>query len=208
MSESHVSFNDDSEKERRSYFRIEECVYIEYRPVTTDELAQIKNHSGKLKPKKDEFSVKLEQLDRELSPMLAIFRRENPGLTQYLEVLNKKIDVITSHLVFDQFKKSAEDKTIITTTRTIDISEGGVSFNRPEPYGIGEYFHIKLVVVDARFGIDTYGQVIHCHLEDSDEDRRVFRIGVEFPVLYESDRKLLMRYILDRQRELIRKRKS
>jgi len=206
VSESNIP--SDDEQERRSYYRIEECVYIEYRPVTTDELAQLKNHNGKFKPKKDAFSVELEQFNRELSPMLTTLRRENPSLAQYLEVINKKIDVIASHLVFDQFKKSAEDKTIITTTRTIDISEGGVSFNRPEPYGIGEYFHIKLVIVDARFGIDTYGRVIHCSLESSEGDRRVFRVGVEFPVLYESDRKLLMRYILDRQREKIRKLKN
>jgi len=192
--------------ERRNFFRLDDRSYLEYRCLTEQELGAIGQSLDKIQPPKDGFNSELEQVNRSLAPLLATLRNEVPGIVQCLEVLNRKIDIIAGLVLFERLKNESGDACVITTTSTIDLSEGGASFETEENIAVGTQIYLKMMVLGARFGIETYAVVVHQVAQKSTNGQTRYRLGIEFPMIAEPDRKLLARYILDRQREQICRR--
>jgi len=199
-------------RERRNFFRLQDSVYIEYRQATEAEVK--KDLKGeKNAPKADDVSFQLDAVSKQISPLLADLKSTSSAVYPVLELLNRKVDLISSMLFFDHFVNTEEGSGSLSTS-TVDISEGGVSFDSQTPFKHGTYVYVRLVIVGFRYGLETFGKVRHCgdlskeKGADGETPNARFRIGLEFPHLSEYDRKQLTRYIFDRQRELIRNKRK
>ncbi|MDH5259523.1 MAG: hypothetical protein OEX07_16025, partial [Gammaproteobacteria bacterium] len=60
-------------------------------------------------------------------------------------------------------------------------------------------------IIGYRLGMETFGKVVRCEPLKKEAG---FFVGVELPYLKELDRKNLTRFIFDKQREQLRKRKE
>lgn len=190
------------DKERRTHFRLPNNVLIEYRLVNDEELRQFLSDEGNIRTDEIDLTYQLDQISRQLTPLLINIRQESPAVSQYLDLLNKKVDMLASMLSFEKFKMDA-DQGIFEITETLDISEGGLSFYSRNQFSLDDILYCKLAIVGYRLGMETYGKVVRCA---ADENSDGYSIGLELPYLKELDKKNLTRYIFDKQREQLRQR--
>lgn len=190
------------DSDRRNYFRLEDKVYIEYALVNQVQAAEFTQQQVNQPQARDDDNLYLDALTRQITTLTTSLRGESSVTVQAVELLNRKIDYIAGILFFDKFRTSSGDGKGVRTS-TVDISEGGMSFNARNPLDMNQYMRLRVVIVSARLGIETVGKVVSCH-EKQHKDMHYYRIGVEFPKLHEADRRALARYIMDKQREQIR----
>lgn len=188
--------------ERRTYFRLPNKVLIEYQSATEEELKQFLSDEGNIRRDEIDIGYQLDQISRKMSPLLINIRQESSAVGQYLELLNDKVDILGSMLSFEKFNMDAAQG-LFEVTETVDISEGGLSFYTRNNIPIGTVLYCKLAIVGYRLGMETYGRVVR--VIESKKGKK-FSIGLELPYLKELDKKNLTRYILDKQREQLRKR--
>ena len=187
---------------RRSFYRLQDRIYIEFLPISKEKADSILLSGKAISPKQDVDSMYIESLNRQMGSLMATVRSDHPGVAQYLEVMNKKVDFVAGMLFFERFKSTVGHSKSIRTN-TVDISEGGLSFNSKVSYTNDTYFQMKIIIVNARIGIECVACVVSSMVKKRG-DLEYYRIGVQFPQLPEEDRRSLTRYIMERQRENIR----
>ena len=190
------------ESERRTHFRLPNNVLIEYHSADEEELRQFLSDEGNIRTDEIDLTYQLDQISRQLTPLLINIRQDAPAVAQYLDLLNKKVDMIASMLSFEKFKMDA-DQGIFEVTETLDISEGGLGFYSRNCFSEGDILYCKLAIVGYRLGMETYGKVVRCVKDEASDG---YNIGLELPYLKELDKKNLTRYIFDKQREQLRQR--
>lgn len=199
MSSGHT----DKSSERRNYFRLQNSVLIEFREASQQEVDNFLSDETDIKAEPLDVTYELDQISRQLSTLIQNVRQESAPISQYLELLNKKVDYLGSMITFEKIRNSAMDGKL-EQTETLDISEGGMSFLSTHPVEVGAYIYCKIAIMGYRLGMETFGRVIRSTM--AEENSRLYRIGVEFPFLRELDKKNLTRYIFDKQREQLRLR--
>ena len=188
--------------ERRTYFRLPNNVLIEYHASNEEELRQFLSDEGSIRRDEIDLGYQLDQISRQLTPLLISIRQESSAVSQYLELLNNKVDTLASMLSFEKFNMDAA-RGLFEVTETLDISEGGLSFYSRHNLPIGAILFCKLAIVGYRLGMETYGKVVRVIADDKSDG---YCIGLELPYLKELDKKNLNRYIIDKQREQLRQR--
>jgi len=196
--------NDASSNERRTHFRLSNNVLIEYHSADEEQLHQFLSGGENIRTDEIDLSYQLDQISRQLTPLLINVRQESSAVAQYLELLNNKVDMLASMLSFEKFKMDAAQG-VFETTETMDISEGGLSFYSRHSLSIGDILYCKLAIVGYRLGMETYGKVVRSEVDEKSDG---YFIGLELPYLKELDKKNLTRYIFDKQREQLRERQE
>lgn len=191
---------------RRSFFRLHDRIYVEYRAVSKEEVDKALAGRTPSTPPRDDFNHQLDLLSTQLHTLTSSIRSEDPAIAQYLEVLNRKVDLLAGVVFFDRFRNVPGDGKRIRTT-TVDISEGGISFNSRTPRNLGDYLDLRLAIVGARLGLRTFGKVVQC-IEKTHDGTTYHRLGAEFVMMQEYDRRQVARFIMDRQRERIQQEKD
>ncbi len=174
-----------------------------YRKASKEDIQQFLNNEDYIQSDSIDITHQLDQISRQLSPLLINIRRDSPGIAQYVDLLNQKIDLISSIVTFQQFEMDAE-RGVLENAETMDISEGGFSFKSSHELVIGSYLYCKIAIVGYRLGMETFGKVVR--QEPIKNETGKFNVAVELPYLKEIDRKNLTRYILDKQREQLKNR--
>ncbi|HFE39301.1 MAG TPA: PilZ domain-containing protein [Gammaproteobacteria bacterium] len=188
--------------ERRTHFRLPNNVLIEYHVANEEELRQFLSDEGKIRRDEIDLGYQLDQISRQLTPLLISIRQESSAIAQYLELLNNKVDTLASMLSFEKFNMDAAQG-LFEVTETVDISEGGLSFYSRHNLPLGTILFCKLAIVGYRLGMETYGKVVRVIANEKGDG---FCIGLALPYMKELDKKNLNRYIIDKQREQLRKR--
>jgi len=90
-------------------------------------------------------------------------------------------------------------------TKPVDLSEGGMRLNTVEKYEPGDLVEIKLLLGQCPFSaIALYGTVVRVQPLSP----REFEVGITFLEMEEEVHEVLWRYILDRQRGMVRRRQE
>lgn len=118
----------------------------------------------------------------------------NRPLGSYLKAQEEKIELLAKYIV-------SHDKDL-SQKETVTLSEGGLSFYYANALDPGSYLHLIMMLFPTLSSIAAIGVVRTC--EKIDEQPTLYRIGVEFEVLLEKDRKLIVRHIRRRQSQTIR----
>lgn len=121
------------------------------------------------------------------------------NLSDFLEILNCKLDTIISMLTIQQHGFSNLPRV------KINLSGGGLSFATKENLKIGDFLEIKLLLDSPKpVGLILYGEVLRVvKLTDT-----LNEIGIRFIRLSEDLRDLIVRFVLYKEKELVRKRKE
>jgi len=83
------------------------------------------------------------------------------------------------------------------STRTVDISEGGVKLLADEKFGIGALLALKITVPASSAQVELEGEVVWSEeaVGKDDHGKRLFHSGVKFSSIREPDGAHLMDYI-------------
>lgn len=183
--------------EKRQYFRIEQDVIFNFKPVNTDATSHISaeqhfDHAGAL----GLFS-RFQQLDNDSHALLNEIHQQSPLVASYLDILNQKLNLLSQQSLSNE-AVSAYD----SDSGRIDLSQGGLGFNADSPIGIESWLAIKLVFVPSYTGIVAYAQVTRNQLQADGS----YLIGARFHSLNEEQEKTLAKQVM--QAQLLQKRRS
>lgn len=115
-------------------------------------------------------------------------------LTDWLKMLNTKLDTLISMLVLQKEGFSS------LSLADVNISGGGMSFVSREEYGRGEVLELKMMLpLLPPVALYAYGEVVK---EEAEAGSR--RIAVRFIAMDEKIRDEVVRFVFRRQRDLLR----
>ncbi|WP_423203953.1 PilZ domain-containing protein [Pseudomonas kribbensis] len=173
------------EEDRREYYRIEDSIALEIRPLSAAEAAgqEVLQDASPL------FNVlsELHLSEFESQHLLRQINERDRAIAAFLKSQNKRIDLLSQVIALTALGQIGEPQPVI-------ISEGGVDFQNPTPIAAGSRLSVKMVLMPQAHGLLLRARVTHC-----DRKGEGYDIGTEFEHLTEAQRQLLARYILQKQ---------
>lgn len=174
------------EEDRREYYRIEDTIALEIRPLSAPEAAgqEVLQDASPL------FNLlsELHLSEFESQHLLRQISERDRNTANYLKVMNKRIDLLSQVVAQTVLGKFGEPQHVV-------LSEGGIEFEHHLAYPAGSHVAIKLLLMPQALGLLLRAKVTHCEPESFG----TFAIGAEFEALTDAQRQLLARYILQRQ---------
>ncbi len=123
---------------------------------------------------------------------------EDKVLSDWLVMLNTKLEYIINTLQLNREGFSA------MPFQQVNISGGGISFGYPEPVEAGGLLEIKTVLyMPHPISVYLYGEVIASKKRSND-----YRTSVRFVFIDEPVRDEIVRFVFERQREMLRKKRT
>lgn len=173
------------EEDRREYYRIEDMIALEIRPLSALEAAgqEVLQDASPL------FNLlsELHLSEFESQHLLRQISERDRNLAAFLKSQNKRIDLLSQVIAITVLGQIGVPQPVI-------ISEGGIDFQHPTPIAAHARLSIKLVLMPQALGLLLRARVTHC-----DRKGEGFDVGTEFEHLTDAQRQLLARYILQRQ---------
>ncbi|WP_137807656.1 PilZ domain-containing protein [Pseudomonas sp. G(2018)] len=173
------------EEDRREYYRIEDTIALEIRPLSALEAAgqEVLQDASPL------FNVlsELHLSEFESQHLLRQISERDRTLSAFLKSQNKRIDLLSQVIALTVLGQIGEPQPVI-------ISEGGIEFQHPTPIAAGARLSVKLVLMPQALGLLLRARVTHCDRKGDGYD-----VGTEFEHLTDAQRQLLARHILQKQ---------
>lgn len=189
--------------ERRRYFRIEDVVKLSYRSIPREELPELidllNTGAGSSFTVLSSFTAMSQQM---LVPLRRI-EGSMPDVAACIKMLDQKLNILGRAFLLQ------EDDVLSQTTTAVTISAGGISFSGSKAYKEGVVLEIKLLLLPEMTGLMIYGEVVDCiKNEEANSADESYHLRTSFANIREADRDILIRHILKRQGEWLRKRRK
>jgi len=130
---------DNDKDERRGFFRIDDEVYLEYEVVSEDEYSNAKQKLDEVNESTFELRANFATLNHDNNYLLNNIRRNSPEISQYLDLLNQKIDGLSQHLL-ESNTSSSEDNLV-----TVNVSASGIAFNTNENLDKNQAMKLRII---------------------------------------------------------------
>ncbi|PBJ24913.1 PilZ domain protein [Pseudomonas sp. ACN8] len=173
------------EEDRREYYRIEDTIALEIRPLSASEATgqEVLQDASPL------FNLlsELHLSEFESQHLLRQISERDRTTAAFLKSQNKRIDLLGQVVALTVLGQIGEPQPVI-------ISEGGIDFQHPSSLAIGACLSVKLVLMPQALGLLLRARVTHCDRKGDGYD-----IGTEFEHLTDAQRQLLARHILQKQ---------
>ncbi|MND59899.1 PilZ domain protein [compost metagenome] len=178
------------EEDRREYYRIEDTIALEIRPLSATEATgqEVLQDASPL------FNLlsELHLSEFESQHLLRQISERDRNLAAFLKSQNKRIDLLSQVIAITVLGQIGEPQPVI-------ISEGGIDFQHPSPIAAGAHLSVKLVLMPQALGLLLRARVTHCDRKGDGYD-----VGTEFEHLTDAQRQLLARHILQKQAQVRR----
>lgn len=173
------------EEDRREYYRIEDTIALEIRPLSASEATgqEVLQDASPL------FNLlsELHLSEFESQHLLRQINERDRNIAAFLKSQNKRIDLLSQVIAITVLGQIGEPQPVI-------ISEGGIDFQHPSPIAAGAHLSVKLVLMPQALGLLLRARVTHCDRKGDGYD-----VGTEFEHLTDAQRQLLARHILQKQ---------
>ena len=191
------------EPERRQYFRIEDAVRLDYRVLSRAEFEQ-RRHQGRSALAAEEFTAisSLLSISHEMSGVLRKIESEAPDVARYLKALDRKVDLLARSIL------GKDEDLAEAPARAVNLSASGISFDATEPLAVGSLLELKLLLLPDYIGMLIFGEVVGCDPVVAGKPAGGYCTRVNFTQLREEDQDVLIRHVLQRQSEYLRRRRD
>ena len=190
--------NIDNEKnERRGFFRIDDEVHLEYEVVNDDEYNNATQILNEVHDSAFALSANFATLNHDNNYLLNNIRRTSPEVSQYLDLLNQKIDALSQHLLENSVAPT-EDNLV-----SVNISASGIAFNTTENLTKNQAMKLRIILLPEKIGIQAYGRIID---SKPDTENKGFIVSMDFEHIRNDDTELMIKHNLNKQMLELRKR--
>ena len=173
------------EEDRREYYRIEDTIALEIRPLSASEATgqEVLQDASPL------FNLlsELHLSEFESQHLLRQISERDRTTAAFLKSQNKRIDLLSQVIAITALGQIGEPQ-------PVNISEGGIGFQHPSPIATGAHLSVKLVLMPQALGLLLRARVTHC-----DRKGDAYDVGTAFEHLTDAQRQLLARHILQKQ---------
>lgn len=165
--------------ERREYYRIREQIALQ---ISSDE-ADFRSESAL-------FGLlnELYLLEHESQPLLRAISDQQRSLVGYLKITNKRIDLLAQAVAQNLLKDFGPPQ-------QVTLSEGGLSFTGTQHYSSDQVLYLKILLLPQAMPLQLEARVVHCRKKNTGD----YKTAVAFVELDEQQRKILARYIIQKQ---------
>lgn len=192
----------DESSEMRNFFRIDDSVSMSYQQISEQELdGRIGNMEREVE---GNFTVmgSIASINQNMAGIMHRIEGGEPDIAEYLKAINNKIDILGRALL-----ATANDITE-QPAQPVNLSASGMAFYTAKPIEHGVVLELRLLLMPSFTGIITFCEVVGCdQVEDAGEGFSFFT-RVNFTHMREMDRDLLIRHVIKRQGEFLRRRRE
>lgn len=193
-----------TDQDRRSYFRIDDTVRMSLRRVPP---AEVEASLDRLEHDLAGNFTVMSSLGAITAQMTAGLRRienRDPDLAAYLRAIDQKIEVIGRAFI------AAEPDLVGEAAVPVNLSAGGMCAGVEEHYEPGTDIEVRMLLFPSFTGLMIYGNVVDCGPArvDHPSERYEYVTRIEFTHIREQDRELLIRHLLRRQSDQLRDRQE
>lgn len=193
--------NKTKAEDRRDFFRIDDEVNLFYKKIE-EKLVTEPHHVSDNILNSCSLSTALEMASQESAMLLHRIERNLPDVADYLRIIDSKVDLLAQAVMMQGFQFKEND------TRNVNISATGIAFNCEETLKEGDYLEIKMLLVSSMAVIVTYGKVVYCRHNQSNDSKYPHFVGVDFINMKDDDREMLIKYVVKKQLQQIRDKKQ
>ncbi|MCB1873910.1 MAG: PilZ domain-containing protein, partial [Gammaproteobacteria bacterium] len=182
-------------------FRIDDTIALSFQAIPPSSLT--KKLERQEKGLESDFTImsNLAVISQEMSGVLRKIETVAPDIARYLKSLDQKIDLLGK--AFLTWTNEMADQ----PASAVNLSASGMAFNAPEPTEIGTLLELK-ILLPFFTGLILYAEVVACEkLPTEGDGARVYQTRVNFQHLRDRDRDVLIRHVLQRQSEYLRKQR-
>jgi hypothetical protein len=188
-------------EDRRGFFRIGDELNLYYKRIDEKQANETPSTDNILN--NCSLATALEVVSEDSALLLHRLEKTLPEVADYFRLIEAKIDLVAQAIMMQGFQFKEND------TRNINVSSTGIAFECDEAFNQGEDLEIKILLVSSMAVIVTYGKVIHCENRESGDDSPYpYFVGVSFVNMKDDDRELLSRYVVKKQMQQIRDKKT
>jgi len=187
-------------RERREFFRIDNRLTLKFRIIGEEEFKYLENIVI--------FSPTSSFLDaNELSLLKKIELDEKKGedpLYKYLKIIDRKLDLILDMLT----EKSEENGVYNIVQGEVNLSASGIRFSSEIP--MKKYDLVELIMILPSYPhmrISVLCRVVRAKTV-SINGHKAYEVSLHFVVINENDRDMLIKYILTKEREMLRTKRN
>jgi len=185
-------------KERRSYVRGDFSFKVRFRVMTPEEYETVKMSGNQIVSPDRRLSVDSNNTNRAATQITP-----NAFMIDFLLQMDEKLDQILAIL-----SKDGEAKGPLNQGIGVNISGSGMNIITEKPVEPGQIIHANFVLSRLPLVfIDLFGQVVRVAPVDEDGEG-TYHLRIKFLDLDPDDRERIIACVFQRQREIIRKRKS
>lgn len=192
----------DESAERRNFFRIDDSVSMSYQQIAEQELdTRIGNMEREVE---GNFTVmgSIASINQNMAGILHRIEGNEPDIAEYLKAINNKIDILGRALL------ATANDIAEQPAQPVNLSASGMAFYTAKPIEHGVVLELRLLLMPSFTGIITFCEVVGCDQVDDAGEGFSFFTRVNFTHMREKDRDLLIRHVIKRQSELLRRRRE
>jgi hypothetical protein len=187
--------------ERREFFRIDDSIQVSYRVIQAAELpATIDDR--RLENERFTVMTRLQAISQHLSAAFHRIEQRDPDVADYLKSLDEKVDLLGKSFL------AQEEGLLGLPSRSVNLSAGGLAMDISEPLDPGDLVEIKLLLFPAYTGVMAFGEVVDVAASQDGDTDYPHHVRINFTLIRDSDQDALIRHIMRRQGEMLRRRKS
>ncbi|HOJ44167.1 MAG TPA: PilZ domain-containing protein [Syntrophorhabdaceae bacterium] len=187
-------------RERREFFRIDDRLTLKFRIIDEEEFRYLEDIIR--------FSPASSFLDtHELSFLKKIELNEEKNkdpVYTYLKIIDRKLDLILDMLA----ERSQEDSPYNTIQTEVNLSASGVRFSSEIPVKKDDLMELIIILpVYPHMRISALCRVVRTKI-NAKNGYKIYEVSLQFVVINEGNRDVLIRYILAKEREMLRIKKD
>lgn len=185
-------------QERRRFFRLDDEVTLDFRPLSAEEFEQWQNgqqlqHSELL------------QLEQELGLLLHQLRASHPQLGQVLELFNRKINLL--HNTQDHSGDTPELRSGSNEARMqVNLSACGIAFYTDEPLQAERFMLLNMQLKPSNASLSLAGDIVA--VEEVNHARGRYQVRVNFDGLKETEQEMLIQHLFQLQSRTLRQQRA
>jgi c-di-GMP-binding flagellar brake protein YcgR len=189
----------ENPRERRRYFRIDDKVQLQVRRLTDEEFQLAMNkapdqHAGA------NVAAQLRNLTNQMGNTLLTIRKHNPEIAQYLQLLDKKLEILARHL-----DSPAEANARL---QKVNIGTGGLAYWTEEALPAETKLEVQFVLFPSCLRVTALAHVVHAEEDPQGTAAQRFRIGVDFDRIGDAEQEGLARHLIELQSAQLRRQRG
>ena len=188
--------------ERREYFRIEDEVALDYRLIDEAEVEQLLERIQSRIVDRFTAAASFAASSRQMTHAMHRIQTQTPELARCLQIIDQKLNTVAQLYVSEEINLNEQP------ARMVSLSAGGVAFRAQHELAPGSLMEMRLVLFPSLSGILSISRVVHCVRVDDGNTQFPWQVAVEYEHLREPDRELLVRHIMAKETEQLKKQRS
>lgn len=186
--------------DRREFFRINDTVFVEYELINDEQVEALAEHIDNPLQANSPEKNQLYSLQTAFAHLTDQINQYDRNIARALRLLDDKINII-GHILHNDKDSSDEQQSVHA-----NLSGGGIAFLASEDFEQKSALEVNLELRPSCTQIRTIAHVVSCEkLADAPSEDNSYLLRLAFTHMNEIDRNLLVKHVLNRQAEDIRK---